>query len=73
MANHLLNICCSSASKFEYLQVQLIEKVFIQNDGNIDKVLCERQKYWQVQLFMLNQGFKNLNEWYAMNRRDFKK
>ena len=73
MANHLLNICRSSASKFEYLQVQLIEKVFIQNDGNIDKVLWERQKYWQVQLFMLNQGFKNLNEWYAMNRRDFKK
>ena len=53
--------------------MQLIEKVFIQNDGNIDKVLWERQKYWQVQLFMLNQGFKNLNEWYAMNRRDFKK
>ena len=73
MANHLLNICRSSASKFEYLQVQLIEKVFIQNDGNIDKVLWERQKYWQVQLFMLNQGFKNLNEWYAVNRRDFKK
>ena len=73
MANHLLNICRSSASKFEYLQVQLIEKVFIQNDGNIDKVLWERQKYWQVQLFMLNQGFKNLNECYAVNRRDFKK
>ena len=25
VANHLLNVCRSSASKFEYLQVQLIE------------------------------------------------
>ena len=44
VANHLLNICRSSASKFEYLQVQLIEDVSVQNDNDIDKVLRERQK-----------------------------
>ena len=46
VANYLLNVCCSSASKFENLQVQLIEKVSVQNDDNIDKVLWEREKYW---------------------------
>ena len=40
--NHLLNICRSSAGKFEYLQVQLIEKVSMQNDDDIDKVFWER-------------------------------
>ena len=29
-ANHLLNVCYFSASKSEYLQAQLIEKVFVQ-------------------------------------------
>ena len=29
VANHLLNFCRSSASKFEYLQIQLIEKKFL--------------------------------------------
>ena len=45
VGNHLLNVCRSSASKFEYLQVQLIEKVSVQNDDHIDKVLWEREKY----------------------------
>ena len=44
MATHLLNVCHSSASKFEYLQVQLIRKVSVQNDDNIDKVLRDREK-----------------------------
>ena len=38
------NVCRSSASKFEYLQVQLIKKVSLQNDDDIDKVLWERKK-----------------------------
>ena len=53
----------STASKFEYLQVQLIQKVSIENDDNIDKVLWEREKYWQMQLFMLSHGLNNPNEW----------
>ena len=48
VANHLLNVCRSSASKSEYLQAQLIEKVSVQNDDDIDKVLRERQNYWQM-------------------------
>ena len=56
-ANHCLNIFRSSTSKFDYyLQVQLIEKVSVQNDDDIDKVLWEREKYWQVQLFNLSHG-----------------
>ena len=39
MANHLLNVCRSGASKFESLQEQLIENVFVQNDYDIGKVL----------------------------------
>ena len=46
MANHRLNVCRSSASKFQFLQVQLIEKVSVQNDDDIDKVLCEKKKCW---------------------------
>ena len=46
VANHLLNVCRSSAGKFEYLQVKLIEKVSVYY--GIDKVLLEREKYWQV-------------------------
>ena len=69
VANHLLNVCPSSASKFEYLQVQLIEKVSVQNDEDIDKVLWKREKYWQTQLFTLSHGLNNPNEWYALNRR----
>ena len=73
VANHLLNVCRSSTSKFEYLQVQLIEKVSVQNDDDIDKVLWEREKYWQAQLFMLSHRLNNANGWYALNRRGYRK
>ena len=73
MINHLLNVCCSSTSKFEYLQIQLIEKVSVQNDDDDDKVLWEREKYWQAQLFTLSHGINNPNEWYALNRRGYRK
>ena len=44
VANHLLNVCRSSASKFEYFQVQLIEKVSMQNDNDIEKVFVGKRK-----------------------------
>ena len=44
VANHLINGCRSSTSKFEYFQAQLIEKVSVKNDEDIDKVLWEREK-----------------------------
>ena len=71
--NHLLNVCCSSTSKFEYLQVQLIERVSVQTDDGDDKVLWEKEKYWQAQLFTLSHGLNNPNEWYALNRRGYRK
>ena len=61
MGNHLFNLCRSSTSKFEYLQVQLIEKVCVQNDDDIYNILWEREKYWQVQLFTLSHGLNNRN------------
>ena len=69
VANHLLNVSCSSSSKFEYLQVQLIEKVSVQNNDNIGKVFWEREKYWQAQSFASSRGLNNPNEWYALDRR----
>ena len=45
VASHFFNVCRSSASKFKYLQVQLIEKVSVQNDDDIETVLQETEKY----------------------------
>ena len=73
VANHLLNVSRSSSSKFEYLQVQLTENISVQNDDDIDKVFREREKYCQVQLFTLSHGLNNPNEWYALNRRGYRK
>ena len=39
VTNHFLNVCYSSAIKFEYLQVQLIKKFSLQNDDDIDNFL----------------------------------
>ena len=39
VANHLLKVCRSSASKSEYFQVQLIKKVLVKNNDDIGKVL----------------------------------
>ena len=73
MANPLLNVCCSSFSKFECLQVQLIEQVFIKNGQDIEKVLWLREKFWQAQLFTLSHGLKSPGEWYALNRKSYRK
>ena len=73
VANHLLNVCHSEGNKFEYLQVQLIEQVSVNNSKNIDKMLREREKYWQAQLFRLMHGLNSPNEWYAQNRRGYGK
>ena len=69
VANHLLNVCHSEGNKFEYLQIQLMEQVSVNNSKNIDKMLWERVKYWQAQLFTLTHGLNSTNEWYAQNRR----
>ena len=73
VANHLLNVCLSSTSNFEYLQKQRIENVSVQNGDNIEKMLWEREKYWEAQLFTLNHGLNNHKEWNALNRRGYRK
>ena len=73
VANHLLNVYHSEGNKFEYLQIQLIEQVSVSNSKNIDKMLCEREKYWQAQLFTLTHGFNSPNEWYTQKRKVYRK
>ena len=62
VASDLLNVCKSATCKTEYLYVQLIEYVFVREGEDADKVLCERKKYWQAQLFTLTHGLYNKNE-----------
>ena len=45
------NVFKSATCKTEYLQMQLIEDVFVREGEDVDKVLWERKKYWQAQLF----------------------
>ena len=48
--------------------MQLIERVLVREGEDADKVLWEREKYWQAQLFTLTHGLNNMNEWYALNK-----
>ena len=72
-SNHLPNVCHLEGNKFEYLQIHLIEQVSVNNSKNIDKILWEREKYWQAQPFTLTHGLNSPNEWYAQNRRGYRK
>ena len=53
--------------------MQLIEYVPVRETEDPDKVLGEREKYLQVQLFTLTHGLDNMNEWHALNRRGYRK
>ena len=66
VASHLLNVCKSATCKTEYLQVQLIEHVFVREGEEADKVLWEREKNWQPQLFTLRHAYSYLNN---MNKK----
>ena len=48
--------------------MQLIEHVLVREGEDADKVLWEREKYWQAQLFTLANGLNKMNECYAVNR-----
>ena len=72
IASHLLNVCKSAICKTEYLQVQLIEHIFARKGEDIDKILWEREKYWQAQLFTLMHGLNSVTELYAINRRGYR-
>ena len=53
--------------------MQLIEQVFATKGEDIDKMLWEREKYWQVELFSLTHGLNIINEWYAIKRKGYRK
>ena len=73
MANHLLNVCHYSTSKFEYFHAPLLEGFSVQNNDDNGKVLWEREKHWQGQLNTLCLGINNPNKWYVLNRRSYRK
>ena len=73
VASHLLNAFKSAKCKTQYLQVQLAEHVPVREGEDADKVLWERGKYWQAKRFTLTHRSNNLNEWYALNRRGYRK
>ena len=62
VTSYLLNVCKSVTCKTKYLQVQLIEHVFAREGEDIDKVLWERKKCWQAQLFTLIPRLNDVNE-----------
>ena len=53
--------------------MQLIEHDFVRQAESVDKILWEREKYWQARLFTLTHGLNDMNEWYALNRRGYRK
>ena len=53
--------------------MQLIAHVFVREGEDADKVLWEREKYWQAQLFTLTHGLNNMKECYALNKRGYRK
>ena len=53
--------------------MQLIEHVLLREAEDGDKVLWEKEKYWQAQLFTLTHGLNNMNEWYALHRQGYRK
>ena len=42
--------------------MQLFQNVFVREGEDVDKVLWEREKNWQAQLFTLTHGLYNVNE-----------
>ena len=64
-ARHFNNKCCSPNNKHAYLKVQIIEKVFNNNQYSTEDLLWELEKYWQVQLFTNLHGV-NINDLHSM-------
>ena len=68
-----MNVCKSATCKTEYLQVQLIEYVVVSEGEDADEVMMETGKYWQAQFITSIHGLNNMNEWYALKRRGYRK
>ena len=53
--------------------MQVIEHVLLREGEDANKILWERGKYWQPQLFTLTHASNNMNEWYVLNRPGYRK
>ena len=68
------NKCCSPSNKHAYLKVQIIKQVFHNNQFIIEDLLWEREKYnWQAQLFTNSYRMNNINDFYSMKRKGYRK
>ena len=65
--------CCSPNNKHAYLKVQITEQVFNNSKCRIEDLLCERQKYWQTQLFTNLNKMNKINDLYSMKRNGYRK
>ena len=54
------------------LTEQLTEQVLAREGEGIDKILSEREKYWQVQLFTLTHELNRIIERYAIYRQGYR-
>ena len=64
--------CCTSAGKFDNLKIQLIEFVNVP-DNLLEQKLWQREKYWQVQIFILCHELNSPSDWYCLNRKGYRK
>ena len=56
---HLLNVYKSATFQTEYLQVQLIEHIFVKEGEDADKLYGKEKN-------ILTHGLNNMNEWYVL-------
>ena len=70
----VINALTPPSKLFIYLCVQLIEKVYcIYDDYNSEKVLWDRQKCWQSQLFPNVKGMNSISDLYFDKRKGRRK
>ena len=72
-ARHFNNKCCSPNNKHAYLNVQIIQQVFNNNQFSIEDLLLEREKYWLAQLFTNLYRMNFINDLYRMKRKGNRK
>ena len=52
----------------------MLKLIDMKKDGqDIEKVLWSREKLWRAQLFTLSHGLDSPSEWYALNRKGYRK
>ena len=69
-ARHFNNVCCHLSKHHFYLKLQLIEQVFCNDvDKSIEAILCERENYWQAQLFTTVYGMNSVIDLYSRKRK----